>query len=324
MTEIGAAERVRGGDDPLILRGVSKSYRTHFWQRPALSLDRLDLSVRAGEILGLLGPNGAGKTTAIKLALGLIFPDEGEIRMMGLPADDPGSRARVGYLPENPYFPDHLTGRELVHFAATLHGLERTEARRRTGQLLERVGLAAAADRPMRKYSKGMAQRAGMARVLVSAPRFVILDEPMSGLDPIGRREFRDLVLALRDDGVTVLFASHVLADAEMLCDRVAILKAGRLQAVSDLGRLERERRILGWEVEIDGEWEPPRGELIVVRGGERLWRLPAETEPGPLLEAAVAAGSRVRALVPQRETLEDLFVRSLEADAPSGEEPRR
>jgi ABC-2 type transport system ATP-binding protein len=320
MTEVGAAERVRGGGSPLSLEGVSKSYRTHFWQRPSRSLDRLDLSVRPGEILGLLGPNGAGKTTTIKLALGLIFPDEGEIRLMGRPAEDPASRAKVGYLPENPYFPDHLTGRELVDFAATLHGLDRTGARRRTAELLERVGLTAAADRPMRKYSKGMAQRAGMARVLVSKPRFVILDEPMSGLDPIGRREFRDLILELREDGVTVLFASHVLSDAEMLCDRVAILKEGRLRTLSDLGRLERERRIVGWEVEIDGDWEPPRGELLAVRGRERLWRLPAEVEPEPLLEEAVAAGSRVRALIPQRETLEDLFVRSLSEDAPEAD----
>jgi ABC-2 type transport system ATP-binding protein len=306
------AGQQRSGGVSLSLSGVSKSYRTHFWQRPVRSLDGLDLSIEEGEIFGLLGPNGAGKTTTIKLALGLIFPDEGEIRLMGRPAEEPSSRARVGYLPENPYFPEHLTGRELVRFAATLHGIPRHSAHRAADEMLDRVGLSGSADRPIRKYSKGMAQRAGMARVLVSRPRFVILDEPMSGLDPIGRREFRDLILELRESGVTVLFASHVLSDAEMLCDRVAILKAGRLRAVTDLGRLERERQVLAWEVEIEGPWEPPGGELVAMRGEERLWRLPPEAEPERLLEAAVAAGSHIKGLSPQRETLEDLFLRSL------------
>jgi ABC-2 type transport system ATP-binding protein len=315
MVLVREAGKQGDGGTSLSLRGVSKSYRTHFWQRPVRSLDRLDLAIEEGEIFGLLGPNGAGKTTTIKLALGLIFPDEGEIRLMGQPAAEPGSRTRVGYLPENPYFPEHLTGRELVRFAATLHGIPRHSGARAAEEMLDRVGMSASADRPIRKYSKGMAQRAGMARVLVSSPRFVILDEPMSGLDPIGRREFRDLILELRESGVTVLFASHVLSDAEMLCDRVAILKAGRLRALTDLGRLERERQVLAWEIEIAGPWEPPGGELVAMRGEERLWRLPPEAEPERLLEAAAAAGSRVKGLSPQRETLEDLFMRSLQDD---------
>ncbi|MDQ7008117.1 MAG: ABC transporter ATP-binding protein [Acidobacteriota bacterium] len=298
---------------PLVYEGVSKSYRTHFWQRPLLSLDGLDLAVRPGEILGLLGPNGAGKTTTIKLALGLIFPDRGEVRLMGRRASEPAARKEVGFLPESPYFPDDLTGRELVEFAGRLHGIERTDRRRRAGEWLERVGLAAAMDRPLRKYSKGMVQRAGMARALIGNPRFVILDEPMSGLDPIGRREFRDLILGLREEGVTVLFASHVLADAEMLCDRVAILKGGKLLAVRDLGRLERERRVLRWEVEVLGGGALAGGELIAQRGDERLWRLPAEARAPEIVAAVQAGGGTLLSLTPQRETLEDLFLRTLQ-----------
>ena len=297
---------------PLVYEGVSKSYRTHFWQRPFVSLDGLEMAVHPGEILGLLGPNGAGKTTTIKLALGLLFPDRGEVRLMGRCASEPASRAEVGFLPESPYFPDDLTGRELVEFAGRLHGLESADRRRRAAELLERVGLSEAMDRPLRKYSKGMVQRAGMARALVGHPRFVILDEPMSGLDPIGRREFRDLILGLREEGVTVLFASHVLADAEMLCDRVAILDAGKLLAIRDLGRLERERRVLRWEVEVLGGGEVAGGELIAERGDERLWRLPAEARAPEIVEAVAAGGGTLLSLTPQRETLEDLFLRTL------------
>ncbi len=299
-------------DFPLVFRGVTKRYRTHFWQRPVTSLAELDLEVRRGEVLGLLGPNGAGKTTTIKLALGLIFPDGGQVRLMGLPAADPAARARVGFLPENPWFPDDLTGRELVEFAGRLHGLPAADRRRRATELLELVGLGEAADRAIRKYSKGMVQRAGMARALVADPAFVILDEPMSGLDPIGRREFRDLILSLRDRGVTVLFASHVLADAEMLCDRVAILRGGRLVEVQELGALESRRRILGWEVEARGGGAVPGAEEVSRRGEERLLRFPPDTDAEGILAALRAAGARPVAIVPRRETLEDLFLRAL------------
>ncbi len=301
-----------GNGAPLVFRGVTKRYRTHFWQRPVTSLAGLDLAVRRGEILGLLGPNGAGKTTTIKLALGLIFPDAGEVRLMGRPASDPAARVRVGFLPENPWFPDDLTGRELVEFAGRLHGLPAAERRRRAAELLELVGLAHAADRAIRKYSKGMVQRAGMARALVADPEFVILDEPMSGLDPIGRREFRDLVLSLRDRGVTVLFASHVLADAEMLCDRVAILRQGRLVDVQELGALESRRRILGWEVEARGGGPVAGAEEVSRRGEERLLRFPPDTDAEGILAALREAGARPVAIVPRRETLEDLFLRVL------------
>ena len=305
------------GPAPLVYRGVSKSYKTHFWQRPFTSLDGLTLEVRPGEILGLLGPNGAGKTTTIKLALGLIFPDAGSVTLHGLPAADPASRRGTGYLPESPYFPDDLTGLELVEFAGRLHGVPEPELRPRARALLEQVGLTGAADRKLRKYSKGMVQRAGMARALVARPRFVILDEPMSGLDPVGRREFRDLILSLREQGTTVLFSSHVLTDAEMLCDRVAILKEGRLRALESIGELFASRRVRGWEVEARGGGIVAGAELVSERGDERLWRFPAAREAEEIFAAVRAAGAHPVMLTPQRETLEDLFLRTL-ADEPA------
>lgn len=296
----------------LTFRGAAKTYKTHFWQRPMASLLGLDLDVRGGEILGLLGPNGAGKTTAIKLALGLIFPDSGEVRLMGQPASRPAARARVGYLPENPYFPDDLTARELVEFAARLHGVSKVERRARADALLERVGLGQVLDRSLRRYSKGMVQRAGMARALVANPEFIILDEPMSGLDPLGRRDFRDLILGLKAQGTTVLFSSHVLADAEMLCDRVAILDAGRLAAVTELSALARERKILRWEVEVDGGGSVAGGAVIAQRGTERLLQFPPEATAESIYAALEAAGARPLSIRPLRETLEDYFLRAL------------
>jgi ABC-2 type transport system ATP-binding protein len=304
---------------PLAYRGATKSYHTHFWRRPVTSLVDLDLEVRRGEVLGLLGPNGAGKTTAIKLALGLIFPDAGEVRLMGQSANRPAARARVGYLPENPYFPDDLTALELVELAGRLHGARRPERRRRAQELLDRVGLSAVLDRPLRRFSKGMVQRAGMARALAAAPEFVILDEPMSGLDPVGRREFRDLILELKAQGTTVLFSSHVLADAEMLCERVAILQAGRLAALTDLSALERERKVLRWEVEVAGGGPVAGGDIVSERGAERLLSFPATAQAEQILAAVHAAGARLLALRPLRESLEDFFLRTLRGGAEGG-----
>jgi ABC-2 type transport system ATP-binding protein len=298
--------------DPLVYRAVSKAYQIHFWQKKTQSLRGLDLAIKPGEVLGLLGPNGAGKTTTIKLGLGLIFPDEGSVTLLGRDAADPAARQHVGYLPENAYFPDDLTGRELVELAARIHGVPQAQAKERAVELLERVGLSHAADRTLRKYSKGMVQRAGMARALVAKPRFVILDEPMSGLDPIGRREFRDLILGLKHDGVTVLFASHVLGDAEMLCDRVAILDQGRLAGVQELTELTQERRILYWEMDVDGGGEIADAETIAVSGERRLLRFAAENTFDSVLDKARAAGAKPLRLVPQRETLEHLFLRTL------------
>jgi ABC-2 type transport system ATP-binding protein len=193
-------------------------------------LDHLSLAVRRGEIFGFLGPNGAGKTTTLKLLMGLVFPSGGSARILGQPIDDVETRARVGYLPENPYFYDHLSGRELLLYTAALFGIRGEMARQKANLLLTLVGLDdESADRQLRKYSKGMLQRIGIAQALVNDPEVLFLDEPMSGLDPVGRREVRDLLLSLRGEGKTIFFSSHIISDVEALCDRVAILNHGKL-----------------------------------------------------------------------------------------------
>jgi ABC-2 type transport system ATP-binding protein len=210
---------------------LTKDYEVGlFRKRRVRALDRLSLSVRRGEIFGFLGPNGAGKTTTLKLLMRLIYPTAGTARILGQPIDDVATHARIGYLPENPYFYDYLSGRELLEYTAALFGLAKPLARRRAAKLLEQVGLdGERADRQLRKYSKGMLQRIGIAQALVNDPEVVFMDEPMSGLDPIGRREIRDLLLALRCQNKTVFFSSHILSDVETLCDRAAIMTGGKL-----------------------------------------------------------------------------------------------
>ena len=218
--------------DPVIeIDGLTKDYEVGlFRKRPVRALDHLSLSVRRGEIFGFLGPNGAGKTTTLKLLMRLIYPTAGTARILGQPIDDVATHARIGYLPENPYFYDYLSGRELLEYTAALFGLAKPLARRRADELLAQVGLdGERAARQLRKYSKGMLQRIGIAQALVNDPEVVFMDEPMSGLDPIGRREIRDLLLALRRQNKTVFFSSHILSDVETLCDRAAIMTGGKL-----------------------------------------------------------------------------------------------
>src|SRR5882672_6332901 len=236
----------------LELNHVSKSYRTHLSLRKYWILRDLSLSVREGEIFGAIGTNGAGKTTTIKLALGLIFPDAGVVRLFGEDASKVGSRRRVGFLPENPYLYDYLTGEEFLDFHARLFGLDASTRRRRVKDLLERVGLANRGDRQLRLYSKGMLQRIGLAQALINDPEFVILDEPMSGLDPIGRREVRDIILDLKARGRTVFFSTHILSDTEMICDRVGLLVKGSLKAVGRIDELV-SRDVPYWEVALRG-----------------------------------------------------------------------
>jgi ABC-2 type transport system ATP-binding protein len=200
-------------------------------KRRVRALDRLSLSVRRGEIFGFLGPNGAGKTTTLKLLMRLIYPTSGTAFILGQSISDVATHARIGYLPENPYFYDYLSGRELLQYTGALFGLHRSQARVRAAELLLLVGLDdERADRQLRKYSKGMLQRIGIAQALVNDPEIVFMDEPMSGLDPLGRREVRDLLLALRRQNKTIFFSSQILSDVETLCDRAAIMISGRLQ----------------------------------------------------------------------------------------------
>ena len=276
----------------------------------------VDLEVRRGEIFGLLGPNGSGKTTTIKMLMGLIFPTGGHIQVLGQPVGDVAVKARLGYLPENPTFYEYLRADELLDLSARLCGLDRATRRQRIPELLEQVGLAGALNRPLRKFSKGMLQRIGLAQAVIHEPDLVVLDEPLSGLDPLGRKEVRDLILGLRDAGKTVIFSSHILSDVELICDRVAILVRGRIR---DVGPLEDllSARTLETEVLLEGEPAEAVQTLAEAEGwptraiGDRLRvALPGETDPAVLLRTALQAGLRVLSVTPRTESLEDLFVR--------------
>src|SRR4051794_25056382 len=228
---------------------LTKDYAVGFWRkRPYRALDRLTVEVGGGEVFGFLGPNGAGKTTTLKLLMQLVFPTSGRAEMLGFAPGDLRLKQRIGYLPENPYFYDYLTAEELLTYFAALFGFGPAEARARASRLLDDVGIAAERRLQLRKFSKGMLQRVGIAQALVNDPELVIFDEPMSGLDPLGRREVRSLILRLRDRGCTVFFSSHVLSDAEALCSRVAILAKGRLVSSGRLTDMTAFR-VRGWEL---------------------------------------------------------------------------
>jgi ABC-2 type transport system ATP-binding protein len=285
--------------------------------RKRRALDHLDLTVAEGEIFGLIGPNGAGKTTTLKLLMGLVFPTEGEARILGRPIHDREMKSQIGYLPEHPYFYDYLTGRELLHYFGQLFGLDRRERERRSDELLGRVGMTEAADVPLRKYSKGMTQRLGIAQALVNRPRLVFFDEPMSGLDPVGRREMTLLIRELRDSGVTVFFCSHILPDVEHLCDRVAILNRGRLV---QCGRLSDILDVSVRSVEVIAENLGAEVERRIAstavgfrRAGERCHiAFPGPKEFDSALPLLLEAGARLVSVNPVKETLEDRFVREI------------
>jgi ABC-2 type transport system ATP-binding protein len=299
---------------------LTKDYAVGFWRkRPRRVLDRLSLQVGVGEVFGFLGPNGAGKTTTLKLLLQLVFPTSGEARIFGRPAGDLAAKRRFGYLPEQPYFYDHLTAEELLTYYGGLFGIPASERSRRVTALLDEVGIGRERRMPLRKYSKGMLQRVGIAQALINEPDLVILDEPMSGLDPLGRRDVRALILRLRDRGCTVFFSSHVLSDAEALCSRVAILAKGRLVA-SGLLKEMLAFNVHGWELVVAdmaddfvAKLGPRVRSAVPIGGGRFQLELPLETHPEQLLADVVAAGGRLVSLNPIRETLEDLFVEKVE-----------
>src|SRR5499427_3083370 len=212
------------------IENLTHDYQTGFWRKRSLrALDGLSLRVEAGEVFGFLGPNGAGKTTTFKILMRMLRPTAGEARILGRPLDDLRVRARIGYLPERPYFYQHLTARELLLYCGALCDLPRDRAARRATELLDQVGLSDSADRRLRKFSKGMLQRVGLAQALINDPEVLFLDEPMSDLDPLGRREARELIADLRARGKTIFFSSHILTDVEAMCDRLAILSGGKL-----------------------------------------------------------------------------------------------
>ena len=299
--------------------GVAKSLQHGFWLRHKPVLHDVSLRVERGEIYGFLGPNGAGKTTSMKCLLGLLTPDRGTIEIFGRNGSEPAARQKLGYLPEQPYFYAHLTGRELIDYFGRLFCLPRATRVHRTAELLERVGMTANADVPIKQYSKGMLQRVGLAQALINDPELVILDEPMSGLDPIGRREIKDIILGLKEKGTTVFFSSHILGDAEALCDRVGLLFEGRILNESSVQAL-LEERVRYWDAACEGV---PSGKLTEfahrARHGDRLYfRIDDVARLDRWVDIVRTAGGRIVQVTPHRATLEDYFVSTLRNRQPA------
>jgi ABC-2 type transport system ATP-binding protein len=298
--------------------GLTKSYDAgSFLPKRRVALDGLNLQVREGEIFGLIGPNGAGKTTTLKLLMGLVFPTAGEATILGKPVGDLDVKRQIGYLPEHPYFYDYLTGRELLHYFGQLFSIPRRERESRSEELLAKVRMTEAADLPLRKYSKGMTQRLGIAQALLNRPRLVFLDEPMSGLDPVGRREMTLLIRELRESGTTVFFCSHILPDVEALCDRVAILNRGKLVEIGRLSEIldvsVRSVELVAEGVSEDVERKVSGSLLEVRRRGERCHlSFPGRAELDAALPILLQGGARVVSVHPLAETLEDHFVREV------------
>jgi ABC-2 type transport system ATP-binding protein len=291
---------------------LQKTFAFGFFRQKVRAVADVSFSVARNEIFGFLGPNGAGKTTTLKMMMGLIFPSSGHARIFGRPISDRAVKQRLGFLPENPYFYDYLSGAELLDLMGRLFGLGAVERRKRAHDLLERVGLGRVGDRALRKYSKGMLQRLGLAQALVNDPELVVLDEPMSGLDPIGRKEIRDLIVELKREGKTVLFSTHILSDVELICDRVAMIVGGKMRDVGPLAQLLSPRLI--------------HTEVVVAHDGtEELVRLPPDADVDGALREALAAGKHIVSVTPRRESLEDLFVREVDsADVGIGAERMR
>jgi len=305
----------------LEIQGLTKSYPAGhlFWRRRRPAVRDLSFGVHPGEVFGYLGPNGSGKTTTLKVLVGLLRPDQGSISILGQPHESRGWRYRVGFLPEHPYLYDYLTAGEYLDYVGRLFGLPSAVRRERARELLERVGLSRSADLPLRRFSKGMTQRAAIAQALINDPEMVFLDEPMSGLDPIGRRLVRSLILDLKARGRTVFFSTHILPDAETLCDRVAVLGRGRLLQV---GRLDEILRVdvTHMEVLVTGVEAATLESVSGLRArqamGERLRLEVVEASLGEVVRAVERGGGHVLTVQPVRESLEDYFFREL------GEEP--
>jgi ABC-2 type transport system ATP-binding protein len=307
---------------------LTKDFLTGFWRpKPHRALDGLSFEIPTGGVFGLLGPNGAGKSTTLKLLLNLLWPSSGRAEVLGRPPGDVSARRRLGFLPEHPTFYDHLTAEELLRYFAGLCGFSRADSQVRASRVLADVGLGDDRRRPIRQYSKGMVQRLGIAQALVNDPELVIFDEPMSGLDPVGRREVRELILRLRDDGRTILFSSHILSDAEVLCSRVGILSKGKLVAqgaVSELTAGVGAGR--GWEVIMAGvapliadRMSARVRKLTRIADGRYSFELALHDRPEPFVTELAAAGASIVSITPLRTTLEDVFLEHVSATPQSG-----
>jgi len=296
------------------VRDLHKVFPVGFRRRKVYAVRGISFEVRPGDIFGFLGPNGAGKTTSIKVLTGLIRPSRGQVRLFGRDVEDLHVRQRLGFLPEQPYFYDYLTPVELLDHVGRLFGLSAGLRKERTDQLLAAVGLTEARSRTLRKFSKGMLQRVGIAQALLNDPDLVILDEPLTGLDPIGRKEIMDLVLSLKERGKTVFFSSHILSDIERVCDRVAILRQGSLVAHGTLDELlTREGQLIEVEFSLPGGLPPDALGLTfeaLTRVGSHFRAQVDDARVERSLMQLLSAGARILSLVRRRETLEDLFLR--------------
>lgn len=302
----------------LEIENLTKDYEVGFARkRRVRALDGLTLAVERGEIFGFLGANGAGKSTTMKLLMRLIYPTAGRARILGRDLNDIAMHARIGYLPEHPYFYDYLTAREFLAYCAQLFGFTRADCQRRAAELLRRVHLEEQHwNKQLRKFSKGMLQRVGIAQALVNDPEIIFLDEPMSGLDPVGRREIRDLVASLRQRGMTVFFCSHILSDIEVLCDRAAIMQKGRLAHMGRLADLRRRAGSHAMELVVAGAPAEqlrhalstlPHVQVTETPGGARV-EVPSEHEVDAALAAVRPMGAQLVAVQPVGNPLEDLF----------------
>lgn len=303
--------------------GLTKDFAVGFWRpRPYRALDRLTLTVAAGEVFGFLGPNGAGKSTALKLLMQLLYPTAGDARILGRPVGDASVRQRIGFLAENPYYYDYLTAEELLAYFARLFGYRGADVTTRVSRVLDDVGIGKERRLRLRRFSKGMLQRVGLAQALLNDPEVVFLDEPMSGLDPLGRRHVRDLILGLRARGCTVFFSSHILSDAEALCTRVGVLVQGRLVASGPLSAI-LGFELKGWELVVSGVTDALRPELAGLArrttdlgDGHVMLHLAPDAEPDRLLGDLTRRGAHLVSLNPVRETLEDYFVEAVASTA--------
>jgi ABC-2 type transport system ATP-binding protein len=299
----------------LEIKDLSKTFSVGFWKkRPRCVLKPLNLAVEDGEVFGYLGPNGAGKTTTLKLLMGLIYPTTGTARILGHPIDDPRAKMNIGFSPEQPYFYDYLTAHELLEYYAQLSGVPAGERAKRAAASLARVGLKDIDRLQLRKFSKGMLQRVALAQAIVHDPKFLFLDEPMSGLDPIGRREVRDLIQELKDEGKTIFFSTHILSDAETLCDRVAVLNHGELKGVGVVREL-----LSGTNSSVEILWHGDVGRAELEALGAKTHGAGAMTRAvlpqsrlDPALDALRKVNARIESVNPVRQSLEDFFIEKL------------
>jgi ABC-2 type transport system ATP-binding protein len=300
------------------IENLTKDYPFGFLHlKKKRSLEGLTMQVESGEVFGFLGPNGAGKSTTIKLLVGLIFPDAGTARILGRPITDIEMHRDIGYLPEQPYFYDYLTAAEVLDYFAQFHDLTAAARSERVARMLKKVGLETARKIQLRKYSKGMLQRVGLAQAILHDPKVVILDEPMSGLDPIGRREVRDIILELKREGRTVLFSTHILSDAEMLCDRVGVIVGGKLRGIGAPGEMVG-MKAHGMEIlfELPGAGSSA-GAVIAkaTKTGDRYRLQVSEEELYAALEQLRGAGAKILSVAQVKASLEEYFMHLIEAD---------